>query len=114
SGKLEDDEVKYALKIPYALSILAGNSPNTEVIGLDQFPEDETPPLYIHYLFDMMVTIGMWMIFLSLMYWLGTKRRWPIVDKRWFRWLIVLGDHYHLLRLRQVGGWQKLEGNHGC
>src|SRR5699024_12399970 len=59
-GKLEDDEVKYALKIPYALSILAGNSPNTEVIGLDQFPEDETPHLYIHYLFDMMVTIVMW------------------------------------------------------
>lgn len=103
-GKLEDDEVKYALKIPYALSILAGNSPNTEVIGLDQFPEDETPPLYIHYLFDMMVTIGMWMIFLSLMYWLGTKRRWPIVDKRWFRWLIVLGGPLSLIAI-EAGWW---------
>ena len=30
------------------------------MIGLDQFPEDEIPPLYIHYLFDLMVTIGMW------------------------------------------------------
>ncbi|MDA6082943.1 cytochrome ubiquinol oxidase subunit I, partial [Escherichia coli] len=55
-GVLEDGEVKYAIKIPYALSILAHSNPNAEVIGLDQFPEDEIPPLYIHYLFDLMVT----------------------------------------------------------
>src|SRR5699024_5462832 len=103
-GKLEDDEVKYALKIPYALSILAGNSPNTEVIGLDQVPEDETPPIYIHYLFDMMVTIGMWMIFLSLMYWLGTIRRWRIVDKRWFCWVLVLGGPLSLIAF-EAGWW---------
>src|SRR5699024_12143199 len=52
-GKLEDDEVKYALKIPYALSIIAGNSKNTEVIGIDQLREYEKQPRYLHYLFDM-------------------------------------------------------------
>ena len=51
-GVLDDGEVKYAIKIPYALSILAHGVPSAEVIGLDQFPEDEIPPLYIHYLFD--------------------------------------------------------------
>ena len=61
-GVLDDGEVKYAIKIPYALSILAHGVPSAEVIGLDQFPEDEIPPLYIHYLFDIMVLIGMWMI----------------------------------------------------
>ena len=60
-GVLDNGEVKYALKIPFALSILAHEVPNAEVIGLDQFPKDEVPPLYIHYLFDTMVTIGMWM-----------------------------------------------------
>ncbi|MGE5704531.1 MAG: cytochrome ubiquinol oxidase subunit I, partial [Clostridia bacterium] len=33
-------EVNYGLKIPYALSILAGNSPDTKVIGLNQIPKD--------------------------------------------------------------------------
>ena len=36
-GILEDGEAKYAIKIPYALSILAHNDPMAEVIGLDQF-----------------------------------------------------------------------------
>ena len=58
---LDDGEVKYAIKIPFALSLLAHGNPTAEVIGLDQFPEDEIPPLYIHYLFDIMVTIGIWM-----------------------------------------------------
>ncbi len=53
------------LKYRYALSILAHSVPSAEVIGLDQFPEDEIPPLYIHYLFEIMVFIGMWMIMFS-------------------------------------------------
>ena len=44
-GVLDDGEVKYAIKIPFALSILAHSNPTAEVIGLDQFPEDEIPPL---------------------------------------------------------------------
>ena len=44
----ENNEIKYALKIPYALSIL-GNSPSTEVIGLNEFPENERPPMSVHY-----------------------------------------------------------------
>ena len=39
-GVLDDEEkVKYELKIPYGLSILAHGNPNSEVIGLDQFPK---------------------------------------------------------------------------
>lgn len=54
----ETQEVKWAIKIPNALSILAGNSPDTVVIGLNDFPKDELPPLFVHYLFDAMVAIG--------------------------------------------------------
>ena len=94
-GYLDDGEVKYAIKIPFALSILAHSNPTAEVIGLDQFPEDETPPLYIHYLFDMMVTIGMSMVVLSGLYWLGKSLKWTFVNSRWyplaycFRWTSV-------------------------
>ncbi|MCM3109488.1 cytochrome ubiquinol oxidase subunit I [Lederbergia lenta] len=103
-GVLDNGEVKYAIKVPFALSVLAHNDPTAEVIGLDQFPEDEIPPLYIHYLFDIMVTIGMWMVLLSFVYWIGMKRGWPIVHSRWFRWLIVLGGPLSIIAI-EAGWW---------
>ncbi|WP_045518183.1 cytochrome ubiquinol oxidase subunit I [Neobacillus niacini] len=103
-GVLENGEVKYALKIPFALSILAHSAPNAEVIGLDQFPGDEVPPLYIHYLFDVMVTIGMWMTLLSLVYLVGTWKKWRFTASRWFHWLIVLGGPLSVLAI-EAGWW---------
>ena len=90
-GVLENGEVKYAITIPYALSILAHLKPNAEVIGLDQFPNDEEPPLYIHYLFDIMVTIGMLMILIAFIYCIGTWRKWRLFYSNWFKWIIVFG-----------------------
>ncbi|WP_243354739.1 cytochrome ubiquinol oxidase subunit I [Bacillus litorisediminis] len=103
-GVLDNGEVKYAIKIPYALSILAHGFPNEEVIGLDQFPEEEIPPLYIHYLFDSMVTIGMMLVLLSLLYVLGIARKWRFVSSRWFHWLIVLGGPLSILAI-EAGWW---------
>lgn len=103
-GILDDGEVKYAIEIPFALSILAHFNPTAEVIGLDQFPEDETPPLYIHYLFDTMVTIGMFMVALSGLYWLGKKLKWTFVDSKWYRLLIVLGGPASILAI-EAGWW---------
>ena len=103
-GILDNGEVKYAIKIPYALSILAHFDPTAEVIGLDQFPEDETPPLYIHYLFDIMVTIGMSMVALSGIYWLGKMLKWSFVDSKWYRRLIVLGGPASILAI-EAGWW---------
>lgn len=103
-GIMKDGEVKYAIKIPFGLSILAHNNPTAEVIGLDQFAEEDVPPLYIHYLFNIMVFIGMWMALLSATYWIGTKRRWKMVTTKWFRWLIVLGGPLSLLAI-EAGWW---------
>lgn len=103
-GVLDDGEVKYAIKIPFALSILAHFNPTAEVIGLDQFPEDEIPPLYIHYLFNLMVMIGVWMTVLSAAYWLGKQMRWKFVESKLFRWLIVLGGPLSILAI-EAGWW---------
>ncbi|MBT2639980.1 cytochrome ubiquinol oxidase subunit I [Bacillus sp. ISL-39] len=103
-GVLDDGEVKYALEIPYALSILAHSDPNAEVIGLNEFPEDEIPPLYIHYLFDGMVTIGMWMMALSLVYVVGVWMKWGFIRARWYRWLIVFGGPLSMLAI-ELGWW---------
>ncbi|MDN4608304.1 cytochrome ubiquinol oxidase subunit I [Sporosarcina highlanderae] len=103
-GVLSDGEVKYALEIPFGLSMLAHNNPKAEVIGLDQFPADEIPPLYIHYLFNIMVFIGMWMAILSALYWFGINRGWKRVSSRWFRWLIVLGGPLSIIAI-EAGWW---------
>jgi cytochrome bd ubiquinol oxidase subunit I len=103
-GVLENEEVKYAIKIPYALSILAHGNPNAEVIGLNEYPPDEIPPLYIHYLFDAMVTIGMWLPFLSFVYLIGSWRKFRFVSSKWFRWLLVLSGPLAMIAI-EAGWW---------
>lgn len=103
-GVLDDGEIKYAIEIPYALSILAHNDPTAEVIGLDQFPEDEQPPLYIHYFFDVMVTIGMFMVMLSAFYVVAKWRKWKFANSRFILWLIVAGGPLSLIAI-QAGWW---------
>ncbi|AQQ52455.1 cytochrome ubiquinol oxidase subunit I [Planococcus lenghuensis] len=103
-GLLEGEEVRYGLELPYALSILAHGNPRSEVIGLNDFPADELPPLYIHYLFDLMVTIGMALTLLSLIYVAAKWRGWKFIESRWFRWLIVLGGPLSLVAI-EMGWW---------
>ena len=63
----QDRTVDYALEIPGALSFLAHGDAAAEVIGLDQIPEDEQPPVAItHYAFQVMVGIGMLMLMIVL------------------------------------------------
>lgn len=54
-----------AIEIPWALSFLAGNSFDTVVKGLNEFPEAHWPPLYIHTLFNLMVGIGSLLILMA-------------------------------------------------
>ena len=55
--------VRGAIEIPSALSILVGNSPSAEVIGLDKFPRDEWPNVkLVHWSFDLMVACGLAML----------------------------------------------------
>ncbi|ETT88809.1 cytochrome ubiquinol oxidase subunit I [Viridibacillus sp. FSL R5-0477] len=103
-GVTDGEEVKYAIKVPYALSFLAHSNPTAEVIGLNEFPEDETPPLYIHYLFDTMVMIGMFMVLVSAAYVLGKIRGWSFVSTKWFRWVIVAGGPLSIIAI-EAGWW---------
>jgi cytochrome d ubiquinol oxidase subunit I len=52
-------ETRFALKIPYVLSILAFENPHAVVRGLDDFPrKDEPVVLPVHLMFDTMVGSG--------------------------------------------------------
>ncbi|MDP4084824.1 MAG: cytochrome ubiquinol oxidase subunit I [Bacillota bacterium] len=103
-GVLENGQVKHAIKIPDALSFLAHDSFNSEVTGLDRFPKDDIPPLYIHYLFDSMVTIGILLTILSLGHVIGVLRGWGLIKTKWFRWITVLGGPLSVLAI-ETGWW---------
>lgn len=71
----QENNIHYALHIPYALSILAHGFPNSEVIGLNETPKDLQPPLWIHYMFDLMVAIGMLMLVIGIWFVIATRKR---------------------------------------
>ena len=53
-GELSADgaTVEGGIRIPNGLSILTGNSPNTEVKGLNEFPKEDWPNLIVNKLFE--------------------------------------------------------------
>ncbi|KMY55816.1 cytochrome D ubiquinol oxidase subunit I [Bacillus sp. FJAT-27231] len=85
----ETQTIKGAIEIPWLLSFLAGNSFDTVVVGLNDFPEELWPPLFIHTLFNAMVGIGSLLILISLagIVWkkFMKKDRFP----KWFLWVLV-------------------------
>ncbi|GLY09126.1 cytochrome ubiquinol oxidase subunit I [Pseudobacillus badius] len=103
-GKLDEEQnVSGAIKIPFALSILAGNLPSTEVIGLNEFPADERPPLYVHYLFDVMVTLGMLLIVIALIYAVLSKWKPKKMYNKWLLRAVVLSAPMSLIAIEI--GW---------
>lgn len=87
----EAGETTYAIEIPYALSFLAYGDVDAEVKGLNDFPRDEWPPVAIvHYAFQIMVGLGMWMLLVSVLGAFMAWRRRRLPDDRWYLWLLVI------------------------
>lgn len=62
----EGEKVDLAIEIPWVLSIMVGNSPDTEVKGLKDFPRDEWPPVTpVFFSFRLMFFLGMYFIGLT-------------------------------------------------
>jgi cytochrome d ubiquinol oxidase subunit I len=86
-------EMRYAIEIPYGLSLLAFHDPNAEVLGLDAFPPDERPnPLIVHLAFQIMVGAGMALIAVALWAALQAWRKRGLPDTPWLlRALVASG-----------------------
>lgn len=93
-GGIVDEEaetVRYAIKLPGFLSFLAHNNFNEEVIGLDQIPKDERPPVAItHYSFQVMVACGMLMMLVGFIFIISRWKYAHILEKKWFLKLVIL------------------------
>lgn len=65
---------RFALEVPFGLSLLAWHDPRAVVRGLEAFPEDEWPPVaVVHVAFQVMVGLG------TMMALLGVCGAWCVV-----------------------------------
>nr|WP_179791288.1 cytochrome ubiquinol oxidase subunit I [Actinopolymorpha rutila] len=107
-GFAVNGELRGAIEIPYGLSLLAHGRTNAEVIGLDQVPPSDWPPVNIvHPAFDLMVGMGMALLLLSA--WLGWTwwRRRDLPRTRWFLRAASLGGVAAVVALE--AGWTVTE-----
>ena len=79
----EERVTRWALEIDGMLSWIAYGDSNAEVLGLDEFPREDQPPVAIvHAAFQIMVGIGMGLIGLSLWTLVRLIRRRPLTQSR--------------------------------
>jgi len=89
----EARETRWALEIPYALSILAFGDPGAEVQGLDRVPRDEWPPVAIvHVAFQVMVGLGLFMASVAVCVAWCWWRRTALASKRWLLLAVVFAS----------------------
>jgi cytochrome d ubiquinol oxidase subunit I len=70
-------ELRYALKIPFGLSLLAHHDPTAEVAGLDRIPREDWPHVpTVHLAFQVMVAAGSVLALVALWsLWVMARRR---------------------------------------
>ena len=96
-GGIPDEEAgvtRYAIEIPYLLSILAHGAPKSVVIGLNEFPPDQRPPVAIvHMAFQVMVACGVAMMLIAVwgalrfLWWITRNKSW--LESKWFLRVLV-------------------------
>ena len=104
----ETGETRYAIKIPYGLSLLAFHDPHAVVKGLNEFPRQNWPNVRIvHTAFQIMVGLGTYLALVSL--WMGATwlRRRDVAASRWRLRAIALGGPMGFIAIE--AGWTVTE-----
>jgi len=102
------DETRFAIRIPYALSLLAFHDPHAEVQGLDAVPRERWPNVRaVHFSFDLMVGLGSYMALVAL--WAGwlAWRRADLAHNRWLMRAIALATPAGFIAIE--AGWMVTE-----
>jgi cytochrome d ubiquinol oxidase subunit I len=103
-GVVYNEELRYAIEVPYALSLLAHWDPDATVVGLQEVPERLRPPVEIvHWSFDIMVGIGFALLGLVAWFAFVVWRRRRLPSSRGFYRLAVLAGPASVLSLET--GW---------
>ncbi|MQA97047.1 MAG: cytochrome ubiquinol oxidase subunit I [Streptosporangiales bacterium] len=103
-GVATGGEMRYALEIPNGLSLLAHGDPQAEVMGLNEVPARDRPPVnVVHWAFQIMVGIGVALLALSAWFGLAWRRRRDFPRSRWFLRAASLSGVASVLALE--AGW---------
>lgn len=103
-GLLIDGEVRYSIDIPKIGSLIARNSFDKPVPGLDTIPPDDRPPVNLtHLAFQSMVGIGTLLALSVVVFWLFRWRRRDLLESRWFLRFAVLSGPLAIVALE--AGW---------
>lgn len=104
----QEERVDYAIHIPKGLSFLATGNVDAEVQGLDKIPKEDRPPVLItHLSFQLMVIIGFFLAFVSLLYLILSIKWRHVLMRRW--WLSVVAFATPLGFLAVEAGWTVTE-----
>lgn len=101
---VENETVRFGIKIPNALSFLAFNDFNAEVKGLKDFPRDEWPPVVpVHLAFQVMVGIGTYALLLALLILFYKFKKVNFLEKGFLLKLLILGTPLGFIAVE--AGW---------
>jgi cytochrome d ubiquinol oxidase subunit I len=101
-------ETRWAIEIPYALSLLAFHDPHAEVKGLDAFPERDWPPVAIvHLAFQVMLALGTYLALVGVWVIVQALRRRDAAANRWLLRALVLAAPMGFLAIE--AGWTVTE-----
>ena len=101
-------ETRYAIRIPYGLSLLAFHDPKAVVRGLNDFPREDWPNVpIVHTAFQIMVALGTYMALISIWAgWLAYRRR-DLTANRWLLRALALGCPMGFIAIE--AGWTVTE-----
>jgi cytochrome bd ubiquinol oxidase subunit I len=101
-------ETRYAIKIPYGLSLLAFHDPHAVVRGLNDFPREDWPNVpIVHTAFQIMVALGTYMALVSLWAgWVALRRRDVTLNRSLLR-ALALGAPMGFIAIE--AGWTVTE-----
>ncbi len=101
-------ETRWAVRVPYALSLLAFHDPHAVVRGLDQVPQSEWPNVRaVHFSFDVMVAAGTYLAVVALWTgWLAWRKR-DLAHHRWLMRAVALATPLGFIAVE--AGWMVTE-----
>ncbi len=107
-GWYTGEQVKYGIRIPKLLSLLAFHNPDATVKGLDTVPESERPPVnVVRVSFQLMVSIGTMLALLGGLCLLVLVRRKRLPESVWFYRALALAGPASVVAL--IAGWVTTE-----
>lgn len=104
----KEKRVDYAIHLPAMLSFLAHGDFDAKVIGLDQIPRDEWPPVLItHLAFQVMVGCGMLLMAIGLVFLFFQWKKKHLLQHKLFLYLVALATPLGFIAVE--AGWTVTE-----